>query len=307
MKRRRRLLAIINPISGSGRIKPLVSALGQLARRAEVDIEPRLTERVGHAGVLAARAAAEAFDAVIACGGDGTINEVVNGLGPGGLPLMVVARGTGNALAREIGASSRPLRHADALREWRTFRRDLGRLPSEGGRLFASFVGAGFDAECVRVFKERRPGSIHPLRYLPLMGSIMLGAIERSNFTSLRVDLDGGGLLGPASYAFIAVSPVFGGPIRLIPEAIPDDGLFDLMALLGPVDLGAVLRMVTYGALHRTRRWKELRFARAARVGIAAAEPGGRQVPYQVDGDFAGYLPIAAEIVAGGLTLFETH
>ncbi|HEX4461013.1 MAG TPA: diacylglycerol kinase family protein [Polyangia bacterium] len=294
---RRRLLGIVNPIAGRGAHERLRTQLGELAARADVTIETRATERAGHAAELAGQARSQGFDAVICCGGDGTVNETINGLGAGGLPLVVVPAGTGNALAREIGAPHDPRGWAPALRAWRLRTRDLGRMQDD--RLFACFVGAGFDAECVREYREVRTGAIHPLRYMLMMRGIMNRSIARADFSTLALTVDGAPAIDHGSYALVAISPVFGGPIRFIRDALPADGRFDLIALTARVSHLIVWRMLALGLFDW--RPRQLQRAQGARVAIATSE----RVPYQVDGDFAGYLPIAMQIVPGGLTLVE--
>src|SRR5262245_52708463 len=95
----RRMIAIINPISGGGGGDRASGRFLELGRLSGTSVEVCLTERSGDAREIAARAAGEGFDVVACCGGDGTINEVICGLGPYGLPLLVVPAGTGNALA----------------------------------------------------------------------------------------------------------------------------------------------------------------------------------------------------------------
>ena len=296
---RRRLLAIVNPISGRGAHARTRRQLDELAARADVTIETRATEHAGHAVTLAAEARAQGFDAVICCGGDGTVNETINGLGAGGLPLVIVPSGTGNALAREIGAPGDARAWAPALRAWRLRARDLGRLQDE--RLFACFVGAGFDAECVRVYREVRTGAIHPLRYMLMMRAIMNRSIARSDFSTLQLTVDGAPAIDHGSYALVAISPVFGGPIRFIRDAAPADGRFDGLALTARVSQAIVWRMLALGLFDWRSSRGDMHRVQGARIDIATSE----RVPYQVDGDFAGYLPIAMQIVPGGLTLLD--
>lgn len=295
------LSVIINPISGRGSAQRLPERFERLGREVGMTVEVHLTERAGHAKELAEAARQNA--AVVACaGGDGTMNEVVNGLGAGGPPLLLVPTGTGNALAREVGAHADPVRYAPSLREGRTVIRDLGRL--HDGRLFACFVGAGFEAECVRVYKNVRTGSIAPLRYVSLMGSLMWQAIAASDFQTLQLTTESGAQREPsASWVLLAVSPVFGGPVRFVPHAIPDDGQLDALVMRDRVRLYSVLRMLVLGLIGRTRWSSEVGFAASTRMRLDAREPDGRRVPYQVDGDFAGYLPIEVEMLPGALTL----
>ncbi len=289
----RRLLAIANPISGRGRASRLLPALDGLANTSGTTIEVRMTEAPGHGRELAAKAAGEGYDGVIAIGGDGTINEIINGIGPHGLPLAVVPRGTGNVLAKEIGATSRVHRYAASLRDWQTRTRDLGRL--QDGKMFACFVGAGFDGQCTRALAERK-GSMRMTQYVP----IMWRAVRNSDFTTLRVTTGDGGGEQNVSYALVSITPAYGGPLVLTGKAVPDDGRFDVLTIHERITPLSLFRLVGYAFLRRMGRASSARFLRCTRVEITAEE----EVPLQVDGDFAGFLPVRAEILPNALRYF---
>lgn len=291
----RRLLAIANPISGRGQAAKLVPRFDELARAADVSIDVAFTEHAGHGRELAAGAAHQGYDAVIAVGGDGTINEIVNGLGAHGLPLLVVPQGTGNVLAKELRASRNLQRFVKPLREWRTRKRDLGRL--DNGQLFACFVGAGFDGQCTKALAERE-GAMHMAHYLPIMWK----AIRASDFTTLALSMNGQSVTG-ASYALVSITPKYGGPLALTAKAKPDDGLFDVLTIhqrIGPLSL---LKLVANAFARRMDRVASARTQRCTKVEISAQE----EVPIQVDGDFAGFLPVSAEILPGALTYFPAE
>ncbi len=146
-----RVRLITNP-TASGVTAGLVDGVvRRLAAVAEVEL--RHTERAGHATALAAEAGA---DAVIAMGGDGTANELVNGVAAGGL-IGVIPAGATSVLARQLGLPARPLAAAAMLaaaieeRRWRP----LG-LGSANGRLFTFSAGLGLEAEAMRLVAERR-------------------------------------------------------------------------------------------------------------------------------------------------------
>jgi diacylglycerol kinase (ATP) len=128
------------------------------------------------------------------------------------------------------------------------------------------------------------------------MRGIMNRSIARSDFSTLALTVDDAPAIDHGSYALVAISPVFGGPIRFIRDAQPGDGRFDLIALTARITQAVVWRMLGLGLFDW--RPRELQRAQGARVAIETSE----RVPYQVDGDFAGYLPIAMQIVPGGLT-----
>lgn len=289
----RRILAIANPISGRGHAARLVPKFEELARLTEMTIDMRMTEAPGHGKELAA-AARETHDAVFAVGGDGTVNEIVNGLGPGGPPLAVIPQGTGNVLAKEIGASSNPLKYAGTLKRWNVKKRDLGRLSD--GRLFACFVGAGFDGQCTRAFEERK-GSIRMAQYVPIMWK----AIRHADFTTLVVDGDRADEHHEnVSYALVSITPAYGGPLWLTAKALPDDGRFDVLTVHERISPLTLMKLVGYAFLKKMGRAGSTKFFRAARVKVRADE----EVPIQIDGDFAGFLPVEAEILPGALGYF---
>jgi diacylglycerol kinase (ATP) len=290
----RRLLAILNPISGKGRAVRLEPRLQKLAQAAEVAIEVEHTKAAGHAKELAKGAANKGFDAVIAVGGDGTVNEIVNGLGPRGLPLMVVPQGTGNVLGKELGATTRVMRYAQLLREWRVTPRDLGWMSN--GRLFACFVGAGFDGQCTKALAERK-GTMRMSQYVP----IMWGAVRESDFRTLRVKTDNGAA-EEISYSLVSITPCYGGPLALTRKAVPDDGKFDVLTIHKPIKPLSLLGLLARGFFRCMEGSKAARFNNSTRVEISADR--AEKVPIQVDGDFAGYLPIECEILPGALSVF---
>lgn len=289
----RRLLAIANPISGRGHARRLLPHFAELAEEADVVIDIALTERAGHGRELAAAARDQGYDGVIAVGGDGTVNEIVNGLGAHGLPLMVIPQGTGNVLAKELRASRKVMDYLEAVREWRIGKRDLGRM--QDGRLFSCFVGAGFDGQCTRALAER-DHSIHIAQYVP----IMWGAVKHSDFTTLRVHSDEQ-CEAQVSYALVSITPEYGGPMWLTGKARPDDGRFDVLTLHERVTPLSLLKLVAFAMLRRMGKAQSTRFFRTVKVKVEADE----EVPIQVDGDFAGFLPFEAEIIPNALSYFK--
>jgi diacylglycerol kinase (ATP) len=290
---RRRLLAIANPISGRGRARKLAPDLKRLAELSGVHIELRMTERAGHGRELAAAAAGEGFNGVVCVGGDGTVNEVVNGIGAHGLPFLLVPQGTGNVLGKELRATNRLERYVGALRDWRLKQRDLGRL--NDGRLFACFVGAGFDGQCTRALHERGR-TMRMSEWVPIMWK----AIKDSDFRTLRLECGASGTREGVSYALVSITSGYGGPLWLTADAIPDDGLFDILTMHKPVKPLSVTRVLVYAFFRQLKRVPFARFTRAPKVRVTADE----KVPIQMDGEFAGYLPIECEVLPGAMRYF---
>ena len=154
-----RALLIVNPkaTATTARVRDVLAR----ALASDLKLDVAETERRGHAIELAAEAAADStIELVVALGGDGTVNEVVNGLAGAPLPLAVVPGGSTNVFARALGLSRSPVEATseilDALRAGRTRTINLGRA---NDRLFTFCAGLGIDAEVVRsVEKHRRKG-----------------------------------------------------------------------------------------------------------------------------------------------------
>lgn len=154
-----RALLVVNPAATTTTprmLEVLVRALG-----SDLKIDVTTTQRRWHAAELAAQARRDGFDVVLALGGDGTVNEVVNGLladGVDGAPaLAVVPGGSTNVFARALGLPQDPIEATgqilDALRERRRRRIGLGRAD---GRWFTFCAGLGLDAEVIQAVEERR-------------------------------------------------------------------------------------------------------------------------------------------------------
>jgi diacylglycerol kinase family enzyme len=186
----------------------------ELEGRLDV-IETLLTERRGHATELAAAAAG---DAVFVFGGDGVVNEVVNGL-PAGKPLGIVAGGYTNVLARALGVPTDP---AKAVRRRRI---SVGRA---NGRRFAFSAGIGVDSEAVRELETRRRADGRRRGDLAYAGVI---AARLAKGYEPRLEIEG---LGRAALLFVSNDAVFTyagpRPFRFSPEARFELGL-DVVAL----------------------------------------------------------------------------
>jgi len=293
-----RVLVSVNPLAGArsahDRVERLVSRLGQAGFRAE--IHGRLAEVAQRAGELQSLGQ---LRALVAVGGDGTVAELVNRTPPG-TPLAILPAGTENLLARHLGFSSEPERLADAIGRGRLLRRDAGRA---GARIFLLMASAGFDAAVVHRFHGRRSGHIHRLDYL---GSILHTAVHY-RFPEIRIYWTSGEEGQPTAegeltvrWAFAFNLPCYGGGLRICPQADGTDGRLDLCAFRrGGFWHGLSLAAwVGLGSHQRLNEWTTLR---VRRLTITATEP----VPYQLDGDPAGMLPLDVESLPGRLTLVE--
>jgi diacylglycerol kinase family enzyme len=290
-----RALLVVNhkATTTSGRVRDvLVQAL-----RSQVDLRVVHTERRGHAAALAEQATVDGLDVVVALGGDGTVNEVVNGLlargiRPDGPALAVVPGGSTNVFARAIGLPGEWVEATgvllEALRANRFRSIGLGRADD---RYFTFFAGLGLDAEVInRVERARRKGDTSsPWLYSrALIAQYALGTDRRRS----RITLEEPGEGADPQLATVIVqntSPsTFIGAKRIdaCPDASFDKGL-DLVALR---DLSAVatsrfiFQVLVRGGHHGPTGKHVLRRHDLAEFALRASVP----VAFQLDGEYLG-------------------
>jgi YegS/Rv2252/BmrU family lipid kinase len=303
-------LVIINPASAGGATGAAWPGLASALRTHFGPFAAAFTERGGDASAIAER---EARDGrlVIACGGDGTVNEVANGLMRSGAAaeLGLLPSGTGGDFRRTLGVPLRAADAARALREGRTKLLDVGRVTFAGEdgeeetRYFVNVASFGMGGDVIRRVKERRG--------LPAGASRLLGgrlafaaATLRSALAfekpSVRVSVEGGREVSLTVANFcVANARYFGGGMKVAPNALLDDGLFDLVSI-GDLSAAAILANSYRLYLGTHLGMQQVGHALARRVTARPFSPG-EVVKLEVDGELAGRLPAEFEILPGAL------
>lgn len=281
----RRVALVVNPRSGDNTGLAAADAAAAAFRACGLDAMTLPTERRGHASELARQAADAGCDTVFAVGGDGTVNEVVRGLTE--LPETVVGVipiGTANVLARETGmprgdpaAAARAAVHGE-VREI-----DWGLAD---GRLFVVNCGVGFDARVVRrlsVLRRRRAGRLSKLSYA-LPG---LAELWRWRPPSLRITVDGVTLSEAAGGVIVCNARNYGGVLVVTPDASIDDGRLDICIRSGGGRFSLIADFCR--AILRLPARAHGSVVQGRRIEIVSA----MREPLQIDGDPAGFTPVA--------------
>ena len=231
----------------------------------------------------------------MAVGGDGTVNEVVNGLAGTGAELAVVPCGTGQDFGRTHGI---PSRFDDAVRvalEGSPRTVDLGRVAfREGERWFANVASCGMSGAVAR----RANGMSKALGGRATFYYALVREFAVWRNTDVTVSLDAEERRGPMHDVIVANGRWHGGGMKLAPDARPDDGLFDVV-LIGDVtklDFVTTSPKLYSGAYLRHPRVEALQ---SATVAVDAAE----LLPVELDGEPVGTTPARFEIVPGALRL----
>ena len=273
-----KLLLVVNPISGSGKAIQYLDRVINALRQSGLEPEVFQTTAPGDAE----HAAAE-FDVdhgtILAFGGDGTFNEVLNGTQLESCTVGVIPAGAGNVMGKEIGVAWQPVKAVEQLLNGKKVKMDFGIC---NGRRFACMVGAGLDAAVVEAVSKQRNGRMGQLNYVPTLFRISFAPHR----WQVRTEIDGSQLEHEAGIVVVGNTHSYGGPMELTPAARPTDGLLDVMAtrLRGAFDL---LSPGLATVLRKTQASEKVTYARGEKIRLTADE----KVPYQMDGDFGGYLP----------------
>lgn len=299
-----RLYCVVNPTAAGGRAGRLWPAIQDRLKQHGLSFEAGLTTAPGEATHLAEAAVRAGFSTIVAIGGDGTINEVVNGLiVPGeeraGARLGIVTTGRGSDFGRTIGIPSDYEAACERLVQPRTMPLDLGlaEFGSDEGRrqrFFANVAGIGFDAEVSRRANRSFRSMGGTIPYL----SALIATLFRWRNRPAEILLDARPAIQTKIY-LVAVGngQFFGGGMRVAPDADPNDGMFDVVIVR---DIGKIefLRTVprVYEGTHVTHPAVEIH--RARRVEVRCPSYALRS---QLDGEEGGTAPLTFQIVPGAL------
>lgn len=283
-------LVIVNPTAGRGRV---TSSIGWLRERLgpRPDARLEITGQPGDAEALAADGVRSGHDRIVAIGGDGTVQEVVNGIlaAGGAAELGIVPLGSGNDLARSLGLPSE-LASAWRVAIGRSTRRiDVGHAVNAAGRerWFASAGGIGFDAQVAAAMADRRGWQAGRAGYL----LTTLAELRRFENRQIELTIDGEGMSRKVLFVAIANGAYYGGGMRIAPSARPDDGRLDI-CVVGDVSRRTVLRQLPnlYRGTHVAHPAVEMR------AGTRIEIDGDRGTRIHLDGEPFGNLPLRVSL-----------
>ncbi len=301
-------LVVVNPASAGGRTARRWPEIQTALQRAGVSVRAQLTLGRGDAIELTRRAISDrGIRRIVAVGGDGTLNEVVNGCyGEDGarladeLTVGLIASGTGSDFQRTLGVSSDPMAAARVLAAGTTRPMDVGRLTLSDGthRHFINAASCGIGAEVVdRVDRRRRRGGGR-LRRLSFL-TAAVGALFTYRNRDVVLTIDTTVVRRRAQQVVVANGRAYGAGMLIAPEARVDDGLLDVVVV------GDISRLAALRAIPRLYRGEHLTIPtveglRARRVRIAT-EPGEDPPLLEADGERAGRAPAEVTVLPSAL------
>lgn len=290
MQQNREVVISFNPRAGTGAGKPLIDELLRLL--AEYGFAVTTINSLEELGTYAAERG-DAIHAVVAAGGDGTIEAVVNATN-GKLPVAVFPLGTENLLAKYLKLEANPRRLIEIISLGRSVRFDAG---IANDHVFSIMLSSGFDADVVRRVHEERQGNITHLAYArPIVDSIW--NYDYPNLVVEWLEHDEWKQID-CHWAFVFNAPAYAGGLRIVSEANPTDGLFEIATFAGG-SFWHGLWQFSAVVLGQQQSLPGFQLNRSNHIRIRSDQ---QNVAFQIDGDPGGFLPVEIKVLPKHLTL----
>ncbi|HEY0754379.1 MAG TPA: diacylglycerol kinase family protein [Ktedonobacteraceae bacterium] len=286
----RNAVIITNPTSGSyARFAHDLEETVKFLQQAEWQVELKLTQAAGDGSRLAREAVEQKADIVIAAGGDGTINEIIQELAGSETALGVLPIGTVNVWAREMVIPLESAGARDVLLHGVTRQIDLGRI---NDRYFLLMVGVGFDGEVAQSVEKNHSKRFGVLGYV----FTMLGMSIRFRGFRVVLTIDGQEMRTRAFQIVIGNTQLYGGAVTFTWQAKCDDGLLDV-CIVRTGSRWRFMLMLRDLILQRKRNRELITYKTCTSLEIRSRRP----IALQIDGDAAGQTPASIQIVPGAL------
>src|SRR5947208_36351 len=274
------IAVIFNPTAGNlETVRDWQERVESIARRCPI----RITSHPGEAEALARRAVEDGFARIVAAGGDGTVNQVANGIAGSNCALGILPMGTVNVFAMELGLPSDDLALCWDVVEAGTIR--LVDLPSANQKYFVQLGGIGLDAQVVKETSLAFKRSLGPLSYLISAAQIAAREPPRLFIESESASVD------EASFVLVGNGRHYGGPFPFFKQAVLDDGLLDVVAFkrLGYLEIIKYLQDVVFSSDIRV---PEVEYFQTRNLRITSDQ----DVPVELDGELVGICPVDFQI-----------
>jgi len=297
------MVLVFNPAAGRGRSKGALAEVESQLRRRNLDYELETTSGPNDATAIARRRLEAGTTLVVAVGGDGTLNEVINGMIEGdagivpGATVGVVPAGRASDFTRTFGIPKLPAHAAAHLDGPGSFPIDIGKITLRDGgvpvtRYFANVAEAGMGAAVARRV-HGMPAWLGPMDYLFAFWSVL----ARFSAAAVSVDLIDRTYEGPALNVVVANGQFFGGGMKIAPKAAPTDGVLDIQIQLTSKREAIALLPKVYKGEHVPH--EHIKEAKRVKVSVTAEPP----FPVEADGELIGQTPATFEVLPNALHL----
>ena len=295
---------VVNPHSGGGRSAKDWPAIARLLTDAGIEYQAQFTEFQGHAIKMTEEAIQQGFKNIVAVGGDGTANEVVNGLFcqsprvPNHFTFGMIPVGTGNDWIKTIGIPAGYREAVSALVYGKTILQDVGiarffRENEIHKRYFINVAGMGYDAVvAAKTNRLRQKGRGQPVWYL---WSLLL-CLMRYKHTLVKVIVDQKELEGLVFSLSVGIGRFNGGGMMQLPKALPDDGFYDITLIqkIGKLDVIRNIRNLYDGSFISHPK---VQILRGKKISVSSKP----LISLEVDGELVGHSSVEYDIIPGSL------
>jgi diacylglycerol kinase (ATP) len=283
---------IVNPDSHPRIVKHYFRPAVNVLRSNGFDVSVSFSKEPGEALPIAEEAARQGFNCVIAAGGDGTINEVINGIYGKDITLGLFPCGSCNVLARELSIPFNLIQAAELIVKRYKRKIDLGCI---SGRYFSMMASCGYDAYAVSRINQKIKKIIRRYAY------VWAGMKDLIWYrpTQITLIIDEGKIQEKGTFVTVGNTHFYGGTYQVTPFAEIDDGFLDICIYQGNTQLGLV-RFVFRLFWKQHLKLKKVKYYRAKHVDLYAS----RRTLVQVDGDFLGELPMTVRIIPKAIEVY---
>jgi diacylglycerol kinase (ATP) len=303
----RKSVLIVNPKSADGTTGKNWRRIEQEVRRGlKTDLDVRFTERQGHATILTSEAIKEGYERVVAVGGDGTINEVMNGFFEKEKPInpkaamAVVSIGTGSDFVKTLEFPTTPFEAAERIRLGKVWAIDLGRCTftsldgEQGSRFFINIADFGSGGAVVDKVNRTK---LFGRQISFLWGILTTLPMYKNKLTKYRID-DGPEEEKVLNTFVVANGRYYGGGLKPAPNAQLDDGLFDIVSI---GDVGFLEAVSNLGKFRKGTYLEipKVTFSRGKTV-VASSEEAQL---VEMEGEVVGRLPARFEILSKAMKI----
>ncbi|MGB9596695.1 MAG: diacylglycerol/lipid kinase family protein [Candidatus Poribacteria bacterium] len=264
---------IVNPLAGHGNYKYVIHSIESVFSTSNFNYNITILKYKGEASLIAKESASN-YDAVVAVGGDGTINEVLNGIVGTDAILGIIPVGTGNGIAREFGLPLKVKEACKTIFDGHTRLIDVGNF---NGRYFMGCAGTGFDALIAKFAGELRG----PFRgiWVYFFAGLIVFYRYKPKLINIKIDSELSLEVKPLLIA-IANTKRYGGRALITPKAEPDDGFFDICVIqtMNVISLARHLPKLFKGT---HTNLPQVKIFKGKNIFIQANEP----IPFHIDGE----------------------
>ena len=287
-----RTMVIANPASAGGRLKKRIPEIQKVLKESGINYSFFVSQYSGYAEELARKAKSDGFQVVVACGGDGTVHEIVNGIIGTGIILGIIPVGTGVDLARNLDIERDITKAIGDMSRGGLKSVDVVRV--NGDKYYMGVGGIGFDSEVNKWVNER----LWFVKGRFVYAAASLARIPGFKYKSVRIRFDNGSFDGEILLAAFGNSRCYGGGMYITPNAEMDDGLLDI-CLVGRVSKSKLLYVFPKVFRGSHTKISDVSVYRSRQLSVESDTP----LDLYGDGEFICRTPFSLEVIPKALNV----